>query len=208
MFRSVAERHAFVARLGEVGEQHRRQRAADAEPHDVRLGRAGDLPDDRKRRLRPVEEVVLQRDVPQGRIRVAVADCKHGVAMRDSPLDEAPPGGEIHDVVLVDPRRTAEQGDLEDGLRLRRVLDQLHQLVAEDDLAGRAGQVLTDGERREINLTRHPAVGGEVLEEVAEAADEARPAGLEGPLEGGWVAPEIVARCERVGDKLCCELRL
>ena len=76
------------------------------------LGRAGDLLDRVERGARPVEQVVVERDVAHRLVGVAVADREHGVAVLDRPLDEAPPRREVHDVVLVDPRRAAEQRDL------------------------------------------------------------------------------------------------
>src|SRR5690242_21290836 len=45
-------------------------------------------------------------------VRVAVADLEHRVAVPDRPLSEALPRREIHDVVLVDPRRAEQERDL------------------------------------------------------------------------------------------------
>ena len=52
-----------------------------------------------------------------GRVRIAVADREHGAAVLHRPLDEAALRRQIHDVVLVDPRRAAQQRHL---VHLRR----------------------------------------------------------------------------------------
>jgi hypothetical protein len=61
--------------------------------------------------------------------------------MADSPLDEAPSWGEVHDVVLVGPRGAHQERVLVDLVSLRRVLDEFHELVAENDAAWGCGQV-------------------------------------------------------------------
>ena len=60
---------------------------------------------------------------PMDGVRVAVADREHRAAVLDGPLDEAAAGREVHDVVLVDPRRAGQQRDRVHLLGLRRVLD-------------------------------------------------------------------------------------
>jgi len=60
---------------------------------------------------------------------------RHGVARR-----------EIENVVLHDPRRNDEHGLRLHRRGLRRVLDQLHEIVAHHDLAGGGGDIAADDE--------------------------------------------------------------
>jgi hypothetical protein len=84
-----------VAGAGQIRGGHRGQRAAEAQPDDVYLVRAGDVGDHVDRRARAADEVVVQRDVPLTRVRVAVADREHRAVVLDRPLQEAAPGREV-----------------------------------------------------------------------------------------------------------------
>ena len=127
-----------VARLLQVRGGDGGQRAAEAQPHDVdRLG-AGDVADDVERGLRAVDEVVVHRGGRHVGGRVDVADGEHGAPVLDGPLDEAAARREVHHVVLVDPRRARQQRRGVHLLGLRLVLQQLHEVVAEHHLRGRA----------------------------------------------------------------------
>ena len=66
-----------------------------------------------------------------------------------------------------------------------RVLDQLHQLGLEDDLARGRGDVLADLERIEIgHLDRQPALAAiQILQHVLQAAQQVLAAGLEGQAQ-------------------------
>src|SRR5262249_24788638 len=61
---------------------------------------------------------------------------KHSVTFFDEPTQPAVLRLQIEDVVLVDPGRYEQHRRLENRVRERRVLDQLDEAVAEDDLAG------------------------------------------------------------------------
>ena len=187
-----------VALLGQVRGQHGGQRPAQAQPDDVDLGRAGDLTDDVQRLPRAVDEVVVQGGSAHGRLRIAVGDGEHGALVLDRPLQEAASRRQVHDVVLVDPRRAGQHRDRADLLGLRRVLDQLHQVVPEHDLAGGGGQVLPDPERPQVHLTRPAAVVDQVVDHVPGPGEHAGPARLQHPLERGRVGQQEVGRRERV----------
>ena len=137
---------------------------------------------------RPLAEVVLEADVAERLVRVAVADAEHRVAVLDRPLGEALARREVHHVVLVDPGRAEQDRRLVDRLGRGRVLDQLHQPVAVDDLARGRREVLAELELRRVDLARPAAVVDDVVDEVRQPADDARAAGLERPLERGRVA--------------------
>ena len=101
---------AVVALGGHVGQQHGGEAAAEAEAGHVDLLGAGDVVDDVEGGAGPVEQVVVEADVAHGGVGVAVADLEDGVAVLHGPLHEAPARGQIHDVVLVDPRRADSSG--------------------------------------------------------------------------------------------------
>ena len=128
--------------------------------------------------------------------------------MLHSPLQQAAAGGQVHDVVLVDPGRAGQQRDLVHLLGLRRVLDQLHELVAEDDLALGRGQVLAEPERPPVDLLRPAAVVGQVVGEVTGPGQHAGAAGLERPLQRGRVGEQVVRRGECVAEQAADQLGL
>src|ERR1035437_5308978 len=68
-------------------------------------------------------EVVGETKVAHALVRVAVANDETVVVVLYRPLDEALVGRQVHDVVLVDPRRTEEQWHVVDLLGLGLVLE-------------------------------------------------------------------------------------
>jgi hypothetical protein len=127
----------IVEEPGVVGHRHGGQGAAEADRQGVHRRAAGDLLDDPHRLQRPAMDIVLETDVAHRRRRVAVRDGETGVPVPDGPFDQAASRGQIHDVVLVDPRWAEQQGNVEDARRLRRVLDEFDQLAAVDHLPRR-----------------------------------------------------------------------
>ena len=196
---------SFLTGGGQMRGEHRGQRPAQAQPHDVGLLRAGDVGHDVERGAQPVVEVVLERDAAHRRPGVAPGDREHRALVLDRPLQEAAPGGQVHDVVLVDPRRAGQQRDRVHLLGLRRVLDQLHELVPEHDLALGGGQVLAERERTPVHLLRAALVVGQVVGEVARSGQHARAARLERPLERGRVGEQVVRRGKRVPEQAADE---
>ena len=117
---------------------------------------------------------------------------------------------EIEDVVLVEPRRHDEQRPARDALRRGRVLDELHQVVLPDDLAGRDGEIHADFEGR---LVRHAdsqpsARGIDVVQQVERAAHEARAAGRDGLAQHCRIRPREVDGTHRREHLACVEARL
>ena len=168
-----------VALLGQVRRQHGGQRAAQAQADDVDLGRSGDLGDDVERLARAVDEVVVQGRAAHGCVRVAVGDREHGALVLHRPLQEAATRRQVHDVVLVDPRRTAQQRHRAHLLRLRQVLQNLDEIAAVHHLGRCAGEVTAHLERRRVDLPGHPAVVADVGGEVPQPPDEAPAARFE-----------------------------
>ncbi len=184
--------------LLQVREEHGRQRASETQADDVRLVLTGDLADDLERPDRPVELVVVEGHEAHGLVGVAIADREHRVSVLDRPLGEAPLRCEVHDVVLVDPGGAEKQRHPVDRLGLRRILDELHEVVAEHDLPRRHREVLADGERAARHLAGKPPVRGDVVQEVAQSADQAQAAGVERLLPGRRAGPEEVGGREPV----------
>ena len=118
------------------------------------------------------------------------------MAFGDGPSHEGILGLQVEDVVLVDARRHDHERVPVNPLRRRRVLQELDQLVAKDDAAGRHGEVAPDLERLLV-AHRDPAalrIGGE----VGEPPYEARPLGGERALQHLGIGRHEVRRRERV----------
>ncbi len=128
--------------------------------------------------------------------------------MGDRPFDEAPPGRQVHDVVLVDPGRAGQQRHGMHPLGLRGVLDEFHQVVAEYDVPRRRREVAAKLERGGVYLARPAAVVREVVQEVPRSRQHAGAAGLEGLLQRGRVARQEVGRGQQVEREAHGELRL
>ena len=147
---------------------------------------------------RAVDQVVIQGDAAHRGVRVAVGDREHGPLVLHGPFQEAAARRQVHHVVLVDPRRAGQHRHRADVGRLRRVLDQLHQLVPEHHLARGRGEVLADGERPGVDLARQAAVVEQVIDEMAGPGSHAGPAGLQRPLERGRVRGQEIRRRDRI----------
>jgi hypothetical protein len=113
--------------------------------------------------------------------RIDPGDHEDREALLDRVLDEAVLRLQVQDVIFVDPRGYDEQRPPVDLLGCRRVLDQLHQIGLEDDLAGSEGQIPTDREGVVVgHLDRELALApGEIVEQIVEAAQEVLAAGLD-----------------------------
>ena len=81
---------------------------------------------------------------------------------------------------------------------LRFVLDQLDQVVAVDDLARRRRGVLTEDERRGVDLSRPATVVAHVVDEIAGAFQQTASTGFEGTFERCRIGRQEVGRRERV----------
>ena len=108
------------------------------------------------------------------------------------------PGREVHHVVLVDPRRAAQQRDRVHLLGLRLVLDQLHQVVAVDDLAPGSPRGCGPPRTALVSTCRgRPSLCTRSSTKLRAPLARLVPAGLERPLERGRVGRQEVGRRER-----------
>src|SRR5213075_727525 len=89
---------------------------------------------------RAFAHVVLERLAGEIGVRVDPGNDEYGEALVHAPPDERLLRREIEDVELVDPGRHDQQGPREHRRGRRRILDELHQIVFENDLAGRERQ--------------------------------------------------------------------
>ncbi len=104
------------------------------------------------RRQNALVHVVFEGLLGEPGIRIDPRHHEHREALVDRELDEGFLRHEIEDVIFVDPGRHHDQRPLVDLLRRRRVLDELDEVVLEDDLTRRDGQIASDFEGREIGL--------------------------------------------------------
>jgi hypothetical protein len=164
----------------------------------VGLGRGGDGAGGLERLQRAEPQVVLHRQALKLGGRVAPTHQEDGEPLPHQVLDHAPAGADVHDVVFVDPRRDDDDGDAVDLLGLRRVLDQLDQLVAVDHLAGGERQVDADLElllARDLHL---PAL--EVVQQVVQPAAQILAAGVEHFAQHLRVGKREIRRAEHVRE--------
>ena len=131
-------------------------------------------------------------------------------ALVRQPPDQRVLLAQIHDVVFVDPWREDEQRALINFLGRRLELEQLDQLVAEDDLAGRRRDILADLERRLVRLADGQAAIalGDIGACIAQPINKALPAGLQHGAQGRRVGRKEIGWRQRVDGLAGIELRL
>ena len=132
---------------------------------------------------------------------------EHGVALAHQVVDHRIARREIEYVVLHDPRRDDEHrlGEYRGGRR--RVLNQLHQLVAHHDLAGSRGHVAPDHEffRAARSFALERAL--DVLQPVAETTDEVLTRLVAGRVQEFRVGREIIRRRHGLDRVACHEIQ-
>ncbi|MCY1421528.1 hypothetical protein D9M71_371860 [compost metagenome] len=128
------------------------------------------------------------------RIGIAPAHHEHLQAVLQGVLDEALLRREIEDVVLVDLRRHHQQRTQVLLLAHGLVLDQLQQLVAQDHGAGSGGEGAADLEGVLADLAGHAVVVQQVVQQVAQALDQAEPASVEQLLHRQGVEQAVGGR--------------
>ncbi len=200
--------HEVVAARVEVGEGHRRHRAAQADRQRVDRLAPGDVAGHVDGRERPEAEVVVERQVAHRAVGIAEAHREGAVPVGDRPLDQALARREVGDVVAVDPWRDDDQRAFEHLVGGRRVLQHLDQLVAEHHRAGRGRGVPAEHEGLAVDLAGPPVVVHDVVQAVARTAHHAGAAALERALQRPWVGEQEVGGRERVGEDRRRELRL
>ncbi len=150
----------------------------------------------------PCAHVVLEGLLREARVGIDPGDAEDGEALIDAPFDEGFFRREVEHVEFVDPGRHDQQRALEHGLGRRRVLDELHQLVLEDHLAGRDREVAADLEHRGIGLAdlQIAAAGLDVLGQHVHAAHQVVGIAGERLAQQFGIGQHEIRRRQRVGD--------
>ena len=119
------------------------------------------------------------------------------MTLADGPADERVLFPEVENVVLVDPGRNDQQGRLADRLGRRLELDQFHQIVSENHLAGAFGDVDAD---LECVIVGHaniqpPGFLIQILMKILQAVDKILATGLGGRRQNlGICQHKIIGR--------------
>ena len=156
----------FAAR-GQHARGAAQDRAADAKAQRMDAVDPGDVAHDIDRLQRPEVQIVVPGQVLRLGDRAAPRDQEHLMALRDGIFDERIARAEIEQIVLVDAGRHDQKRRLLDLRRLRRVLDELDQLVLEHDRSRRRRQIAADLESGFIDPRDAPLL--EILDQVLHA---------------------------------------
>ena len=199
-----------VALLGHIGECRGEQRAAQAITDDIGLAHARRLLHGVEGGQRRFEHVVLEAFLRQGAVRIDPGDHEDRVALFDRPFYEGVLGAQVEDVKLVDPGRHDQQGPFENLFGRRIVLDQFHQVVAEDDPAGGDGDILADLEgifvgHGNAQLAFAPL---QITEQVLEALHQVLALGFEGRAQDFRVGDGEICGRQGIDELLGVELDL
>ena len=202
--------HALAPLLGKPCQRRGEQRAADAIAGGMDLHLAGHLLDDVHRGERTFLHVVVQGLLAEFLVRIDPGDHEHRDALVDAPFDVGFFRLEIENVELVDPGRHDQERRAQHLLRGRRVLDELHQLVLVDHLAGRRRHVDADDEVRRIGLAdaQRAAAGLDILRQHLHAANQIVAVGSQRLAQHLRIGEHEIRRRDRVGDLLDVELGL
>ena len=208
--KNVADVTRCAPLLGEPRQRRGEQGAADAIAGGVDLHLARHLLDDVHRGERALLHVVVERLLAEFLVRIDPGDHEHGDALVDAPFDVGFFRLEIENVELVDPGRHDQERRAQHGLRGRRVLDQLHQLVLEDHLAGRRRHVDADDEIGRVGLAdaQRAVAGLDVLRQHLHAAHEIVAVGGQRLAQHFRIGEDEIRRRHRVGDLLDVEFGL
>jgi hypothetical protein len=184
----------------------REQRPADAEPERVHLIRAGQLEGDVEGLDHAVLEVVVPGQRALLRSDVAPRHHVHVLALVAQVAHQRVVGLQVHDVELVDAGRDHHDRPLVDLVAGGLVVDQLHQVVLEDDLARHRGDVLPDLVGRLVGGADAPL--RDILEEQVHALGDALSARFDRELHRLGVGEEEVRRAHRVDELAHAEAHL
>ena len=165
---------------------------------------AGDALDRIHRRQRPFLHVVFPGLGSETLVRIDPGNHEPRDALIDAPLDEGFVGLEIENVELVDPRRHDQEWRAQHAFRHGCILDQLHQVVLEDHLAGRGRHVDADFEIGRIRLAdpKRAVPGLDILRQHLHAAHEIVAVRAQGLAQHLRIGEDEVGRSERVGELL------
>jgi hypothetical protein len=178
-----------------------KQNSAQAVSGNIHLTLTGGLVDSIQGGDGCFQQVVLEALVRETLIGIHPGHHEHRVALVHQPLHHGVARPQVHDVVLVHPRRHDQQRRAVHLLGARRVLNQLHEIVLENDLAGGNGEILSNFESfviggLDVQLT---VAVGEIRHQILHAVDEIPAAGLGDRLHHFGVGEREVARRQRIG---------
>ena len=134
-----------IAIARHAGRRDRKHRAAQTIAVGMHLAPRNDRVDRLQRCHDATLAVILKRQVGLIGCRVAPGDAENRETLRDQMADQRILGREVKDVVFHDPGGHDQHRFGMHLIGLRAVLDQLHDVVAKDDLAGCAGQMPAQG---------------------------------------------------------------
>src|SRR5205823_2162 len=97
---------------------------------------AGGLAYDIESLERPLSHVVLESLRGEARIGIDPGDDEYCESLLDAPFDEGFFRREVENIIFVDPRRDDQKRTPQDLLGRWCILDELHQIVLVDHLAG------------------------------------------------------------------------
>ncbi len=201
---------ALVAHRRHIGQRHAEQRAADAVADRRDLLFPGRLLDRVERGEDAFAHIALEILGGVARIRIDPGNAEDGQPLRHAPADEALLRVEVEDVELVDPGRHDQQRPLQHLWRRGRVLDQLDDLVAEDDLARCRRDIDTDLEGAAVGLAdlELAAAGLDILGIHLHAAHEVLAVLLHGLAQQLGIGGDEIGGREGAGDLLDVEAGL
>ncbi len=148
----------------------------------------------------PFSQVILEILVRELLVRIHPRDDEYREAFLSGPAQERILFAQVEDVVLVDPRRNHQQRALPLLLRRRLVLDELHELVLEHDLAGRGGDVDAELEglgvgHRDLELA---VAALDVVQQVVQALHQVLAAGGDRLAKHLGIGQREIRRRQRV----------
>ena len=141
-----------IACLCHMGERSGQQRAADTIADRIGLVGASLGEDFVEGGEDALLDIIVPGKVPGDLVGRAPGDDEDRKSLIHEPADQRVLLAKIHDVIFIDPWREDEQRPLMDLFRGRFELKELDELVAENHLAGRRGDILADLERRLVGL--------------------------------------------------------
>jgi hypothetical protein len=192
----VTEATGFSPRRGRHGQRRAEDGAADAEAQGIDLVDVADLLHHLDGLQRALLDVVVPAQMALVGLHVLPRNEEYGVALLDRIAHHRVLRLQVEDVVLVDAGRHHQEGPRRDRLGLRRVLQELHQLVFIDHRAGRHRKIAADLEGAVIG--HRDATLFQVGDQVLDALLDAETLGLHCRLDELGIGGKKVRRRHRV----------
>jgi hypothetical protein len=192
----VSEATGFSPRRRRHRKRGAEDGAADAEAECIDLVDAADFLHHLDRLQRTLLDVVVPTQVALLGLHVLPRNQEHGVALLHRVAHHRVFRLQVEDVVLVDAGRHHQEGPRRDRLGLRRILQELHQLVFIDHRTGCHRQVAADLEGAVVG--HRDATLFQVGDQVLDALLDAETLGLHRRLDEFGIGGEEVGRRHRI----------